>query len=89
MTASDAGMKTKTRKKAKGGVDGGGGDGSEWVAGQKPHPVRLSLSRPPGPRDGGGTAGRKRFNRGKRTKRCKTNARTRQSPRHPRATTTR
>lgn len=41
-------------------------DGSEWVAGQKPHPVRLRLSRPPGPRGGGGTAGRKRLNRGER-----------------------
>lgn len=85
-TASVTEIKTKKSDQREGGKKRTGGNGREWVAGQKPHPVRLKLSRPPG-HGVVAQAGGKIKQRVTGLEMAKTNTRNRQPPRHLHAMT--
>lgn len=85
-TASVTEIKTKKSEQREGGKKRTGGNGREWVAGRKPHPVRLKLSRPPG-HGVVAQAGGKIKQRVTGLEMAKTNTRNRQPPRHLHAMT--
>lgn len=87
-TASVTEIKTKKSEQREGKKQKKrtGGNGREWVAGQKPHPVRLKLSRPPG-HGVVAQAGGKIKQRVTGLEMAKTNTRNRQPPRHLHAMT--
>lgn len=78
--------KNKEKRAKRRGKKRTGGNGREWVAGRKPHPVRLKLSRPPG-HGVVAQAGGKIKQRVTGLGMAKTNTRNRQPPRHLHAMT--